>query len=65
MKRYEIPPGGEGAENVKEALDGTSAEYSLKEQVRRTSESVERLANIFAEAIQVLAAERSTSDADA
>ncbi len=48
-----MPEDGTASDRVVEASSGTDAEYSLEEQVRKTSESVERLADIFAQMIQV------------
>lgn len=67
MNVYEMPECGSASESVVEAEMGTEAEISLEEQVRRTSESVERLANIFAQAVQAFSSieiDRS-KDADA
>lgn len=64
MKRYEMPPDGDAAESLPVALESEHAEYSLEEQVRRTSESVERLAALCAQFITAIAA-KEEEDADA
>lgn len=48
MRTYEMPEGGAASDGVAEVAEGASAAYSLEEQVRRTSESVERLAEACA-----------------
>ena len=65
MKTYEIPSDGSASERVVEAKAGTGAEYSLEEQVRKTSEAVDRLANIVEQAIQALFARERNIDGDA
>lgn len=65
MKTYEIPADGSASERVVEAEAGTGAEYSLEEQVRKTSEAVDRLANIVEQAIQALFARERNIDGDA
>lgn len=47
MKTYEMPEGKATGDGAAEVAEETRAAYSLEEQVRRTSESVERLSGIM------------------
>lgn len=61
MNKYEMPENEACSENAKQASNQTdSPPYSLEDQVMRTSEAVERLANIFSDAIQVLSVSSDT-----
>lgn len=65
MKTYEIPADGSASERAVEAEEGTDAEYSLEEQVRKTSETVDRLATIVEQAVQALFTRERNIDGDA
>lgn len=55
MERYVLPSGGDAAGGEGRELLAESAEYSLSEQVMRTSESVERLADSVGRLVELLA----------
>lgn len=48
MKKYEMFDGGATSDGVAEVGEVTSSAFSLEEQVRKTSETVERLAGLVA-----------------